>query len=252
MNRCSVSYVNRGGQIFIAALGSDCTLPNFAANQRQFDITVDNGGDVAKGSSSPITIAALPAGLIDGIRAGNWLGFVNQTTGRQILTRVEDNVPAGGTILTPGDGHGGGAGDVIADGSIAKWPLLVDQRESMSINQTPNTEASITFGDNLYERQNIVSISTSIDLSGNLTPFDPAFQLIQYAIREALNLYVWLYIAGSPTGASLDPNYEYDIFLGGNFVPSGNTLDSGASAVSKFNLSIQMAGIVDILAPRPI
>ena len=228
----------------LIASGDTCAPPSLITGANpQLTITLDNAGDVMKGSPSATITATAPG--TGTIAAGNWLQFIN-SAGMATSVKITQDLAEGGTTLFIDDGYGNGAPANITDASTAQFPEVFRLRENASLNQTVNTVQRYVFEDLGQSRSVATTRSTEIDLSGLYGPLDPSYRTFVEAVADPTRQ---LYIIGALP--SVDPRYVNSGTFQGLIVPTNNTTTIPADGVIEAQFSAQSNGPFILQAPTP-
>lgn len=174
--------IGRGTKLYVALLPvGDETEP------AELTLTTTNSV-TAKGVSGPVTIT-LSGAVAAGKRivAGNFLNFVDEATGKEVLVELTADVePTDTTIevaIVPED---------IPASAVATFPMRLKGRTAANLDRSGNTTSVVDFENEGYSTSVQTSIEQGFSAPGSFLPTDAGFATCEKAFEDLRQIYVWL------------------------------------------------------------
>lgn len=191
---------------------------------------------IAKGATSITPFTALGAGV--NIPANSYLTWTAPTTGKEVLVQLTSTADTGDTSMavsaTPAD---------IADNSTTSYPLRLKSRTAANLGRSATEVNSVDFDDDAWERGLTTSLSADLEVPGNWSQLDAAYNTLEYAFNNLRQIYFWL-----KTPA---PNSDYSagkIYKGVASI-TAMPLDIPANGIITGNISLKVNGPLVMVNP---
>lgn len=232
---CYEVPTGRGSEARLAVLNALCALPPLQTGESFIPITIDNSGTPVTKGAVTVPIQALPASYT--IATGQWLGFVNQTTGEEYPVAIAADAAGGATSLTTEP-----TWFEMADASVAEFPSEFGARTAANFNFQNNTSSIFTFDSESYQQLGVTSLQGDIGFDGVFRQLDVGVSMALLAGPNFRKM--WASLCAPPI-QGFDQSWKFS----GQVVFQSTPVQLNANDIINMNVTAAFTGPIDIEQP---